>query len=126
MPVATSDSVEEVRSARYSSESFMKNQTSSQSDSTLRQPMKFFDPEEVYKQQMYSLKNTGLINSNMKSKLVVLSAGQTKQEREHIYKLKELDPSLREFQYPDFGFRDCLNNSEESLSIWNFMADHIS
>ena len=40
--------------------------------------------------------------------------------------MKKLDPSLREFQYPDFGFEDGLNNEGRISSVWVLLADHIS
>ena len=40
--------------------------------------------------------------------------------------LKELDPSVREFQFPDFGFRDDLNNDGNMGNIWALLFDHIS
>ena len=40
--------------------------------------------------------------------------------------LKELDPSVREFPFPDFGFRDDLNNEGKIGNIWNLLLDHIS
>lgn len=47
-----------------------------------------------------------------------------------IQRARELDPSIREFQYPDFGFEDELNmdGAREGLkkNIWVLLADHIS
>ena len=38
---------------------------------------------------------------------------------------RELDPSLREFPYPDFGFVDELNNRGQITSIWALVFDHV-
>ena len=40
--------------------------------------------------------------------------------------MKSLDPSLRQFQYPDFGFQDHLNQQGKNVSFWGLLADHIS
>ena len=40
--------------------------------------------------------------------------------------MKELDPSLREFAFPDFGFRDDLNHGGNMGSIWQLLYDHVS
>jgi len=43
---------------------------------------------------------------------------------------RDLDPELREFPFPDFGFRDDLNYSESQTgnrmsSVWHLLFDHI-
>ena len=43
---------------------------------------------------------------------------------------RDLDPELREFPFPDFGFRDDLNYSEgpsgnRMNSVWHLLFDHI-
>ena len=50
--------------------------------------------------------------------------GFSETEREQFDRMKELDPSLRMYSVPDFGFRDDLNISISS--VWNLLSDHIS
>lgn len=38
---------------------------------------------------------------------------------------RQLDPSLREFQYPDFGFQDELNLGPQPESKWAFIFDYV-
>ena len=61
------------------------------------------------------------------SKQVILSTGVSKTERLRLEQAKELDPSLREFQFPDFGFQDKLNTdiNASTSSIWALLYDHI-
>jgi hypothetical protein len=40
--------------------------------------------------------------------------------------MKYLDPSLRQFIYPDFGYDDALNIDGKISSVWTLLADHIS
>ena len=49
-----------------------------------------------------------------------------KHEKEMFQKMKDLDPSMREFDYPDFGFHDHLNHYSGDKSIWEILSDHIS
>ena len=39
---------------------------------------------------------------------------------------KDLDPSLKEYRFPDFGFNDELNYGSRPTNIWALLADHIS
>ena len=37
----------------------------------------------------------------------------------------DLDPEVRVYNYPDFGFNDELNGNKTSRTIWNLLYDHI-
>jgi len=50
---------------------------------------------------------------------VIVSTGVSKAARDL------LDPSIREFPYPDFGFQDELNNRGQIASIWALVFDHV-
>ena len=50
----------------------------------------------------------------------------TAADQKKLQMMKELDPSIREYAYPDFGFRDDLNNDGKFASIWDLLFDYIS
>jgi hypothetical protein len=40
--------------------------------------------------------------------------------------MRELDPSLRAYSVPDFGFKDELNSNGKISNVWTLLSDHIS
>ena len=68
----------------------------------------------------------------MLKRKVIISTGVSKEEYVKIRKARELDPSIREYAFPDFGFFDQLNwtystiEKETKDDVWTFLADYIS
>lgn len=59
-------------------------------------------------------------------KRLVLSTGVADPEQEAYWdRARQLDPSLREFQYPDFGFQDDLNLGPQPESKWALLFDYV-
>lgn len=64
------------------------------------------------------------------NKKVILATGISKEEYRSIRMASKLDPSIREFQFPDFGFHDQLNmdlyEKDKNSNFWSLLADYIS
>lgn len=52
--------------------------------------------------------------------------GISDEDRRQFEKMRELDPSLRVYSVPDFGFRDELNINGNISNVWTLLSDHIS
>jgi len=48
------------------------------------------------------------------------------EDKAQFERMRELDPSIRAFSVPDFGFEDQLNIDGKISNVWTLLSDHIS